>query len=220
MSGRRKSVAEVVDLGLARKRLNLPVAAKWRQRGQRPRLQGRPRPRPKHEMQCGMTDDASKPFWKRKTLEEMSETEWESLCDGCARCCLVKLEDEDSGKIHYTDLGCTLLDTKTCRCRDYPNRQAKVPDCVRLTPANARSLSWLPISCAYRLIAAGMDLPAWHPLVSGRRESVIEAGISVQDKVFASEDDIPPEQWQNRLARWPDRWPRGVSGRPKRQPKR
>ena len=122
-----------------------------------------------------MAADENLPFWKTKSLEEMSEEEWESLCDGCARCCLVKLEDEDSGEIHYTDLGCTLLDTKTCRCRDYKNRQAKVSDCVKLTPAAARTLSWLPPTCAYRIVAAGGELPNWHPLVSGSLESVRQA---------------------------------------------
>ena len=153
--------------------------------------------------------DEEIPFWKRKSLEAMSAPEWESLCDGCARCCLVKLEDEDSGDIHYTDLGCTLLDARSCRCRDYPNRQKKVSDCVRLTPVEARSLTWLPATCAYRLLAAGDDLPRWHPLVSGSADSVHEARISVRGRVYASEDDVPAEHWQSRLARWPNRWPRG-----------
>jgi len=156
----------------------------------------------------------SAPFWKRKTLEEMNDAEWESLCDGCARCCLVKLEDEDSGRIHYTDLGCELLDTKACRCRDYSNRQAKVSDCVRLTPKGARELSWLPKTCAYRLVAAGRDLPDWHPLVSGSPDSVHEAGVSVRGRVYASETDVPAEHWQDRLARWPNAWPRGARKRP------
>ena len=155
-----------------------------------------------------MAADKNLPFWKTKSLEEMSEEEWESLCDGCARCCLVKLEDEDSGEIHYTDLGCTLLDAKTCRCRDYNHRQAKVSDCVKLTPATARTLSWLPPTCAYRIVAAGGELPNWHPLVSGSLESVRQADISVSGRVFASEDDIPAEHWQDRIVHWPDRWPR------------
>ena len=97
----------------------------------------------------------TRPFWQEKTLDAMSAQEWESLCDGCGRCCLVKLEDEDSGEILYTDVGCTLLDGESCRCTDYENRQAKVPDCVRLTTAAVRSLSWLPPTCAYRLIEEG-----------------------------------------------------------------
>jgi uncharacterized cysteine cluster protein YcgN (CxxCxxCC family) len=155
-----------------------------------------------------MATDQNLPFWETKSLEQMSEEEWESLCDGCARCCLVKLEDEDSGEVHYTDLGCTLLDTKTCRCRDYKNRQAKVSDCVKLTPAAVRTLSWLPSTCAYRIVATGGELPSWHPLVSGSRESVREAQVSVSGRVFASEDDIPAEHWQDRIVHWPDRWPR------------
>ncbi len=156
------------------------------------------------------------PFWKRKSLDEMSDEEWESLCDGCARCCLVKLEDEDSGRIHFTDLGCTLLDSKTCRCRDYANRQTRVSDCVKLTPQAARTLPWLPRTCAYRLVAEGRDLPAWHPLVSGSRDSVHDAHASVRGRVYASEDDAPIEDWPERIVQWPNRWPRGTAT-PKRR---
>ena len=145
------------------------------------------------------------PFWRVKTLDEMSDNEWESLCDGCARCCLVKLEEEDTGEIHYTDLGCTLLDGKTCRCRDYPNRQSKVPDCVKLTPASVRALSWLPSTCAYRVLANGGELAWWHPLVSGSAETVHEAGISVRARIGASEDDVPMEKWPDHIVRWPNR---------------
>ena len=148
------------------------------------------------------------PFWRAKTLEEMNESEWESLCDGCARCCLVKLEEEDSGKVHFTDVGCTLLDAKTCRCADYQRRQRRVPDCVKLTPATVRSLTWLPVTCAYRLVAEGKDLPAWHPLVSGSPDSVHAAGVSVRGRVSASEDDLAPEAWPDRVVAWPNRWPR------------
>lgn len=151
---------------------------------------------------------APAPFWRVKTLEEMSLPEWESLCDGCARCCLVKLEDEDTGQIHYTDLACTLLDGKACTCRDYPNRQKKVPDCVKLTPKAVRTLKWLPVTCAYRVLAEGRDLEWWHPLVSGSSETVHEAGVSVRGKLSASEDDVPSEQWVNRIVKWPNRRPR------------
>ena len=97
-----------------------------------------------------MTGDV--PFWKTKTLTDMSRDEWESLCDGCGRCCLNKLEDEDTGKFLYTRAACKLLDVKTCRCTDYPNRAARVPDCVTLTPENVGELGWLPQTCAYRLL--------------------------------------------------------------------
>ena len=122
-------------------------------------------------------------FWKTKTLEEMSDAEWESLCDGCARCCMIKLEDEDSGEVHYTAIVCDLLELEQCRCTRYPERHALVPDCVVLTPDRALDFAWLPTTCAYRRIAEGKDLAAWHPLVSGRAETVHEAGISVRGKV-------------------------------------
>src|ERR1700722_4238883 len=98
------------------------------------------------------------PFWKRKTLAEMTLAEWESLCDGCGRCCLSKLEDEDTGEIYYTDVTCRLLDPQACRCKDYPNRSETVEDCVRLAPDNVATIKWLPPSCAYRLVAHGRDL--------------------------------------------------------------
>ena len=123
------------------------------------------------------------PFWKTKPLGEMNRAEWESLCDGCGRCCLNKLEDEDTGEFAYTRAACKLLDLKTCRCADYANRQAKVPDCVALTPENVGSLGWLPKTCAYRLLDEGKPLQWWHPLVSGNPETVKEAGIAVGDLV-------------------------------------
>ncbi len=142
-----------------------------------------------------MRDDA-RPFWQTKTLAEMSEAEWESLCDGCGRCCLVKLEDEDSGTIHFTDVGCRLFDGESCRCRDYPNRSRAVPDCVTLRPENIADLHWMPPTCAYRLLAEGKDLPEWHPLVSGRAESVVEAGVSVQGVSPAARMISPyPNSW-------------------------
>src|SRR5689334_3591803 len=107
--------------------------------------------------------DSNAPFWRRKAMSEMTRAEWESLCDGCGRCCLNKLIDEDTNETVFTDVGCTLLDGETCRCKDYKNRQAKVPDCVRLTWRNVKRLSWLPPTCGYRLVANGQDLPWWHP---------------------------------------------------------
>jgi hypothetical protein len=147
------------------------------------------------------------PFWRAKALEEMTPSEWESLCDGCGRCCLVKLEDEDTGRILATDVACTLFDAGDCRCRDYANRAAKVSDCVTLTPAEVRKLGWLPPTCAYRLVARGEDLKWWHPLVSGDPRTVIVAGVSVKDRVFASEDDVPADKLASRIAAWPLKFP-------------
>ena len=144
----------------------------------------------------------SEPFWTTKTLSEMTSEEWESLCDGCGRCCLVKLEDEDTGKIHFTSLACKLLDRKTCRCGDYANRSKRVSDCVRLTPGNVGKLNWLPDSCAYRRLARGQPLAWWHPLVSGRRSSVAEAGISVRGRI-QSEEGVAEEELENHLWKLP-----------------
>lgn len=131
------------------------------------------------------------PFWKTKSLEDMTSAEWESLCDGCGKCCLAKLEDEDNGEIHWTSVGCRLFDEKTCRCSDYPNRLGKVDDCVGLTPQNVGTISWLPSTCAYRLLAERHELYWWHPLVSGDPETVHSAGISVRGRVTALESDLP-----------------------------
>ena len=145
-----------------------------------------------------MTDAA--PFWKTKSLSEMSKPEWESLCDGCGRCCLNKLEDEDTGEYLYTRAACKLLDLKTCQCTDYINRAAVVPDCVTLTPKNVSELGWLPKTCAYRVLAEGKPLAWWHPLVSGTHETVIEAGIHVQGEAYSEEgitvDDLVDHIWK------------------------
>lgn len=124
--------------------------------------------------------DETIPFWRRKTLDAMNAEEWESLCDGCARCCLLKVEDEDTGQIFLTRLACRLLDHGQCRCKDYANRFASMPDCVAIDAGKVRRLEWLPETCAYRLLDEGKDLYWWHPLVSGDAETVHEAGISVR----------------------------------------
>jgi uncharacterized protein len=159
--------------------------------------------------------DPQAPFWRRKAMSEMTRAEWESLCDGCGRCCLNKLIDEDTNETVFTDVGCKLLDAKTCRCTDYANRQRKVRDCVRLTPRNVRRLSWLPPTCAYRLVANGQDLAWWHHLKSGSRDTVHEAGISVRGRVSASEKDVPDERLEDFIVAWPGKWPKGAKRRPR-----
>ncbi|WP_066560719.1 YcgN family cysteine cluster protein [Croceicoccus bisphenolivorans] len=128
------------------------------------------------------------PFWERP-LGTLDDAEWEALCDGCGQCCLIKLEDADTGAIYDTDVACTLLDVCTARCSDYSNRKAKVPDCQQMTRENAGTLPWLPATCAYRLRAEGKPLPEWHYLVCGDREAVVRAGISVAGRVI-SEDEV------------------------------
>lgn len=130
----------------------------------------------------------SEPFWKTKTLGEMTTGEWESLCDGCALCCMHKIEDEETGEIFYSDLACKLLDLSTCRCSDYANRISKVPECLRLTPGDTAAFDWLPSTCAYKRLARGQDLLPWHPLVSGDSDSVHQANISVLGKAVSEND--------------------------------
>ena len=127
-------------------------------------------------------------FWETRTLAELDRGQWEALCDGCGKCCLHKLEDEDSGELHPTNVACKLLDRRTAQCRDYGNRRAYVPDCVRLDIGNVFTTDWLPATCAYRLRAHGEPLPGWHYLVCGDREAVHRAGESTRGWTV-SEDD-------------------------------
>lgn len=141
-------------------------------------------------------------FWKRKPLEALDSLEWERLCDGCGRCCLLKLEDVESGEIHYTNIACRLFDARSCRCRDYRNRADTVPSCLVLTPRLVRQTDWLPPTCAYRLVAEGRDLYWWHPLVSGDPETVVAAGISVRGRTVG-EYDIAEQDFEDYVADWP-----------------
>lgn len=151
-----------------------------------------------------MTSRRSEPrFWETKALDEMSADEWESLCDGCAKCCLCKLEDADSGTVYFTDVVCRYLDMRSCRCRDYANRTVLVPDCVKLTPGNLAAIDWMPRTCAYRLLHEGKPLPEWHPLVSGDPKSVHKAGMSVRGRCV-SEDNVHPDDIVERVIAWRD----------------
>ena len=142
------------------------------------------------------------PFWQTKTLAEMTPAEWESLCDGCGRCCLNKLEDPDDGELVHTDVACHLLDLGTCRCSDYSRRFEIVPDCVQLSPANIADLNFMPPSCAYRRLAEGRSLAWWHPLVSGDPETVHFAGISVRGRAV-SEAGVADADLEDHIVDWP-----------------
>lgn len=144
---------------------------------------------------------AARVFWQEKTLAQMSPSEWESVCDGCGKCCLHKLEDEDDGEVYYTAVACQLLDTDSCRCSDYPNRKARVPDCLTLTLADLDEYEWLPSTCAYRLLAEGEPLPPWHPLVSGDPDAIHRAGMSVAGKVVP-EQQVAPEDREEYIIHW------------------
>ena len=142
------------------------------------------------------------PFWRTLALTEMNTEQWESLCDGCARCCLQKLEDETTGEIFYTQVVCDLLDEETCRCGDYAHRSERVPQCVVLKPDILEQLHWMPSTCAYRLLAEGDDLPPWHPLVSGNKNSTHLAGMSVRGRVYRL-SEIREEDLEDHIVEWP-----------------
>lgn len=127
------------------------------------------------------------PFWKEKPLTELSQSEWESLCDGCGKCCLHKLENDKTAVISFTRVACRLLDLETCRCTQYAKRTVVVPDCIKVRPDIIQNLTWMPATCAYRLLANDQELPAWHPLVSGNSESVHESGTSIRSFAISGE---------------------------------
>lgn len=153
------------------------------------------------------------PFWKTKRLEEMTTAEWESLCDGCGKCCLMKLEYENTGEIDWTNVACRQLDHHSCRCKSYALRHVLVDDCVGLTTDNVDQISWLPSTCGYRLVLEGRDLYWWHPLVSGDPETVHEAGISVRGRVIAEED---AGELEDHIVAWVDRIPAAARKPPQR----
>ena len=145
--------------------------------------------------------DVSKAFWQTTKLEDMSESQWESLCDGCGKCCVLKLEDIDTGAIYYTDVSCKLLCTKTAQCTNYQMRKKHVPDCVILTPDNLEAVHWMPESCAYRRLHEGRDLPEWHPLITGDKKAMIAVHHCVADNV-TSEIHIAEEDIADHLFDW------------------
>ncbi|MFK0384593.1 YcgN family cysteine cluster protein [Agrobacterium sp. NPDC090273] len=142
------------------------------------------------------------PFWKTKTLEQMTGEEWESLCDGCGLCCLNKLEDWDTGEVVFTSVRCQLLDGESCRCSDYENRRATVPDCIQLDLKKVDEIGWLPPTCAYALVRDGKDLYWWHYLVSGDTETVHQAGISARGRTV-SETDVDVDDFEDYVVDWP-----------------
>ncbi|NOZ33600.1 MAG: YcgN family cysteine cluster protein [Alphaproteobacteria bacterium] len=159
-------------------------------------------------------------FWEDKKLGEMSRAEWESLCDGCARCCLIKLEDIDTGEIITSDVHCKLLDEKTCRCTNYPDRASLVPDCIALSPENVGRIKWMPLTCAYRRLAEGRPLAWWHPLISGDPDTVVAAGISILGRTV-SETGVGADEYEDHAVDWPDIDPDDdLEGRGKRRQKR
>lgn len=138
-------------------------------------------------------------FWETTDLADMSTSEWEALCDGCGKCCLLKLEDEDTEDLAYTNIACRLFDDATCQCKNYALRKQMVAGCVVLTPQNIdRHAHWMPTSCAYRLLHEGAPLPDWHPLLTGTQQSVHDAGISMRGKTLA-ENDVKEEDWQDHI---------------------
>jgi hypothetical protein len=140
-----------------------------------------------------MSRPEQQPFWKTTPLSRMTPSQWESLCDGCGKCCLVKLRDADTDEVLFTNIACKQLDLRNCRCKDYANRKTLVPDCVQLSPRNIGRIDWLPETCAYRLVHHRQDLPSWHPLVSGDPRTVHQAGISVRRRVISESGAGEPE---------------------------
>ena len=140
-------------------------------------------------------------WWNEKDLAELSAEQWEALCDGCAKCCLHKLEDEDTGEVFYTRVRCRYLDEAACRCSDYPRRSLLMPNCIQLQAESVQDLDWLPGTCAYRLRAHGQPLPDWHPLVSGDADTVHRAGISIRGRTI-SDESVQPDGFDEYIVQW------------------
>ena len=147
-----------------------------------------------------MEPTVNAPFWVTKSLPQMSQQEWESLCDGCGKCCLVKLEDEESGEVVFTNVACNLLNLRTCQCNDYAHRFSKMPDCLQLTRDRIAEFHWLPQTCAQRLLAEGYALPEWHPLRTGSASAMHAAGQSVRNKAVHERHAGP---WEDHIVTWP-----------------
>lgn len=151
-----------------------------------------------------MSQSGAEPFWRTKRLDQMTEAEWESLCDGCGRCCLHKIRDDETSELSFTNVACKLLDLGTCQCGNYHDRHHDVPDCVTLTTDALAEIDWLPPSCTYRLVSEGRDLPAWHPLVTGDPDSTRKAGASVAGRAIS---EIGAGPLEHHIVSWPARWP-------------
>ena len=140
-------------------------------------------------------------FWETKNLIDMNENEWESLCDKCGKCCVIKLEDFDTQEVHYTNVSCKLLCEKSASCKDYENRKSIVPDCIILSPDNLKDLKWMPETCAYKLLNEGKNLPYWHPLLSGNDKEIVNSGNSVKNRV-TNENEIKIKNLPDYIFNW------------------
>ncbi len=141
-------------------------------------------------------------FWETKKLSEMSQSEWESICDGCGKCCLIRMEDEDSKAVYVTNIRCKLMDARSCSCKYYNDRKQYVPDCVQLTPKNVKTLKWIPKTCSYRLLAEGKPLPDYHHLITGSRQSIHNAGMSVSGATIC-ETSVKEKDHHKYITIWP-----------------
>ena len=139
-------------------------------------------------------------FWKEKKLTDLTEQQWESLCDGCGKCCLNKLVDEDTDQLYYTNAACQLLDSHACGCTNYEDRFTYVPRCTKITPENVAALTWLPDSCAYKRLEQGLELPSWHHLLTGSKEAMHNLGMSVQDKTVC---ELTVKDIEDHIVLWP-----------------